>query len=63
MGDPVLRVQAQLTSRDHLLLGWLADHGVLLSFQIARALFPSIDYAQERLRKLTALGVLDRFRS
>jgi hypothetical protein len=62
MTDVVLRVQSQLTDRDHLLLGWLADHGVLTSFHIAHALFPSLDYAQDRLRKLTELGVLDRFR-
>jgi hypothetical protein len=62
MGDLVLRVQSQLTDRDHVLLGWLADHGVLTSFQIAHALFPSLDYAQERLCKLTGLGVVDRFR-
>ncbi|MEV0398278.1 replication-relaxation family protein [Polymorphospora rubra] len=62
MSDLVLRVQSQLTGRDHVLLGWLADHGVLTSFQIAHALFPTLDYAQERLRKLTLLGVVDRFR-
>lgn len=62
MTDPVLRIQSQLTDRDHVLLGWLADHGVLTSFQIAEALFPSLDYAQERLRKLIRLGLLDRFR-
>jgi Replication-relaxation len=62
MGDALLRVQSQLTGRDLLLLGWLADHGVLTSFQVATALFPSLDYAQERLRTLTRLGVVDRFR-
>ncbi|MDG6100512.1 replication-relaxation family protein [Dactylosporangium aurantiacum] len=62
MTDPVLRVQSHLTDRDHTLLGWLADHGVLTSFQIADALFPSLDFAQERLRTLTRIGVLDRFR-
>ncbi|MGI5180549.1 replication-relaxation family protein [Dactylosporangium sp. CA-152071] len=62
MTDPVLRVQSQLTDRDHVLLGWLADHGVLTSFQIADALYPSLDYAQERLRRLFRLRVLDRFR-
>jgi hypothetical protein len=62
MGDLLLRVQSQLTDRDHTLLCWLADHGVLTSFHIAQALFPSLDYAQERLRTLTRLGVLDRFR-
>jgi hypothetical protein len=62
MTDHVLRVQSQLTNRDHVLLGWLADHGVLTSAQIAHALFPSVDFAQERLRTLTLMGVLARFR-
>ena len=62
MTEPVLRIQSHLTTRDHILLGWLADHGVLTSFQIAHALFPSVDFAQERLRKLTNLKVLGRFR-
>lgn len=63
MPDPLLRVQSQLTDRDLVLLGWLADHGVLTSFQVAEALYPSIDYAQERLRALTQkLEVVDRFR-
>ncbi|MHA4946114.1 replication-relaxation family protein [Micromonospora sp. SD19] len=63
MPDQLLRVQSQLTGRDLVLLGWLADHGVLTSFQIANALFPSVDYAQERLRALMQkLGVVDRFR-
>ncbi|MCW6003475.1 replication-relaxation family protein [Micromonospora sp. CPCC 205371] len=62
MTDHVLRIQSALTDRDHVLLGWLADHGVLTTAQIAHALFPSVDFAQERLRKLAALGVLARFR-
>jgi hypothetical protein len=62
MVDLVLRVQSQLTDRDHTLLGWLADHGVLTTFQITQALFPSLDYTQERLRTLTRLAVVDRFR-
>jgi hypothetical protein len=60
--DHVLRAQHQLTGRDWRLLGWLADHAVLTSFQIAHALFPSLNFAQRRLRKLTALGVVERFR-
>jgi hypothetical protein len=60
--DPVLRVQSQMTDRDCVLLEWLAEHGVLTSFQIAQALFPPLDYAQERLRKLVGLRVLERFR-
>jgi hypothetical protein len=38
MSEPILRVQAALTGRDLLLLGWLADHGVLTTDQIAVAL-------------------------
>lgn len=62
MSEQVLRIQSHLTDRDHVLLGWLYDHGILTSAQIAHALFPSLDFAQERLRKLTGLKVLARFR-
>jgi hypothetical protein len=48
--DPVLMVQSRLTDRDWTLLGWLADHGVLTSDQIAHALFPSLDACQRRLQ-------------
>jgi hypothetical protein len=60
--DVVLRVQSHLTDRDHTLIGWLGDHGVLTSAQIAYALFPSLDFAQRRLRTLHRLGLVDRFR-
>lgn len=62
MDEPFLRVQSRLTNRDHTLLGWLADHGVLTTFQIAHALYPSLDFAQRRLRKLCQVGLLGRFR-
>ncbi|MEU5722761.1 replication-relaxation family protein [Micromonospora sp. NPDC047738] len=62
MSDQVLRAQSTLTARDHVLLGWLADHGVLTTPQIAHALFPSLDFAQRRLRRLGDVGVVDRFR-
>jgi len=61
-GDRVLRVRAQLTDRDLLLLDWLADHKVLTTFQIAHALFSSLDFAQRRLLHLHRLALLDRFR-
>jgi len=60
--DPVLRVQHQLTERDWRLLGWLNAHRVLTTFQIANALFPTLNYAQRRLTTLTGLGLLERFR-
>jgi hypothetical protein len=62
MREQFLQVQSRLTDRDHLLLGWLADHGVLTSFQIAHALYPSLDFAQRRLRKLCEADLLARFR-
>lgn len=60
--DHVLRVQHHLIERDWRLFGWLYDHAVLTSFQIAHALFPSLNYAQRRLTQLTGLGLLERFR-
>jgi hypothetical protein len=60
--DPVLRVQSQLTARDRILLGWIYDHGVLTTFQIANALFPSLDFCQRRLRTLYRLRLIARFR-
>ncbi|PWR16164.1 hypothetical protein DKT69_07180 [Micromonospora sicca] len=61
-GDRVLRVRAQLTDRDQLLLDWLADHRVLTTFQISHALFGSLDFAQRRLLRLHRLALVDRFR-
>ncbi|MFI7492677.1 replication-relaxation family protein [Micromonospora echinaurantiaca] len=60
--DPLLRLQASITDRDDRLLGWLYDHGALTTDQIAAALFPSLDFAQRRLRRLTVLRAVDRFR-
>ncbi|MEN3616183.1 replication-relaxation family protein [Plantactinospora sp. ZYX-F-223] len=62
MDEPFLRVQSRLTDRDHVLLGWLADHGVLTTDQINHALYGSLDFAQRRLRKLCQVGLLGRFR-
>jgi hypothetical protein len=62
MSEPIMRVQAALTGRDLVLLGWLADHGVLTTEQIAAALFPSVNFAQRRLRTLLAWRLVDRFR-
>ena len=39
----------------------LTDHGVFTTPQLAHALFPSLDFAQHRLARLTALRVVDRF--
>src|SRR5215469_752674 len=61
-GDRVLRVQARLTDRDKQLLDWLYDHQVLTTFQIAHALFGSLDFAQRRLLRLHGVGLLERFR-
>lgn len=45
-----------------MLLGWLYDHGVLTSFQIAYALFSSLDFCQRRLFTLHRLRLVARFR-
>lgn len=60
--DLVLALQPRLTDRDRTLLGWLYDHQLLTTAQIAHALFPSLDFAQKRLLKLLDAGLLDRFR-
>jgi hypothetical protein len=60
--DPVLALQARLTDRDNTLLGWLYDHQLLTTPQIAHALFPSLDFAQKRLLKLLHAELIDRFR-
>src|ERR1700760_4137151 len=57
-----LPMLSRLTERDHTILGWLYDHKVMTTDQIATALFPSLDTAQERLRTLHVLGLLDRGR-
>ncbi|HZN75317.1 MAG TPA: replication-relaxation family protein [Micromonosporaceae bacterium] len=48
----------RLTSRDRLLLSWLAEHYLLSSVQIARALFTNPRTARLRLTILARLGFL-----
>jgi Replication-relaxation len=60
--DVVLGLQARLTDRDEVLLGWLADHHVLTTPQITYALFGSTRFAQSRLLTLHRVGLIDRFR-
>src|SRR6266540_1871928 len=48
----------RLTSRDRLLLSWLAEHYLLSSVQITRAMFPSPRTARLRLTILHRLGFL-----
>src|SRR5439155_11693838 len=48
----------RLTSRDRLLLSWLAEHYLLSSTQVARALFGSPRTARLRLTILHRLGFL-----
>lgn len=62
VGDPVLAVQSHLSERDLTLINWLVEHEVLTASQIARALYPRPDMAQDRLLELFRLNVLDRFR-
>ncbi|HZM77272.1 MAG TPA: replication-relaxation family protein [Candidatus Limnocylindrales bacterium] len=59
--EQAVRMQHRLTPRDWQLLGWLYDHQLLTTDQIADALFPSVHAAQARLRMLTEYGLLLRF--
>ena len=51
----------RLTPRDHQLLGWLAEHYLLSTDQIAHALFPSVRTARLRLAVLHQLEAVTRF--
>jgi hypothetical protein len=53
---------ARLTPRDRQLCRLLADHRVLTSHQLTELAFGHLDTAEDRLRTLTTLEVLDRFR-
>ena len=56
-----LSVYRRLTPRDRLLLSWLAEHYLLSTDQIHRALFDARRTAQQRLTILYRLQVLERF--
>jgi protein involved in plasmid replication-relaxation len=53
---------ARLTPRDRQLCRLLAEHRVLTSHQLTELAFGHLDTAEDRLRTLTTLEVLDRFR-
>jgi hypothetical protein len=52
----------RLTSRDRRLCRLLWEHRVLTSHQLTQLAFEHLDTAEDRLRTLTHLQVLDRFR-
>ena len=52
----------RLTNRDRHLCRLLLEHRVLTSHQLTQLTFQHLDTAEDRLRTLTRLGVLDRFR-
>jgi hypothetical protein len=58
----VADLAGRLTERDRQLCRLLAEHRVLTSHQLAELAFNHLDTAEDRLRTLTTLGVLDRFR-
>jgi hypothetical protein len=58
----VARLAGRLTERDRQLCRLLSEHQVLTSHQLTRLAFQHLDTAEDRLRTLTTLGVLDRFR-
>ncbi|TYC20056.1 replication-relaxation family protein [Micromonospora sp. MP36] len=51
----------RLTLRDRMLLGWLAEHYLLSTDQIAKALFPSRRAALVRLAALRSVEAVTRF--
>jgi hypothetical protein len=53
---------ARLTPRDRQLCRLLHEHRVLTSHQLTDIAFNHLDTAEDRLRTLTTLEVLDRFR-
>jgi hypothetical protein len=58
--DPLADVR-RLSTRDRLILSWLAEHYVLSTEHLAAALFPSRRAAQERLTVLYRIGAVSRF--
>ncbi|MCX4387317.1 replication-relaxation family protein [Micromonospora peucetia] len=56
-----LQLLRRLTLRDRQLLGWLAEHYLLSTDQIAQALFPSRRAALLRLAALHSIGAVTRF--
>jgi len=60
LADP-LRDARRLTARDRQILTWLAEHYVLSTEQLTRALFTSHRYAQRRLALLHRIGATSRF--
>ncbi|MFE9640470.1 replication-relaxation family protein [Nocardiopsis alba] len=61
-GAHLLRLSSHLTDRDHRILSLLSTHRVLTTPQIAQAAFTSNSRAVQRLRALTGLGLVARFR-
>jgi Replication-relaxation len=58
----VAELAGRLTERDRHLCRLLAEHRVLTSRQLTELAFDHRDTAEDRLRTLTTLEVLDRFR-
>ncbi|GAA1121087.1 replication-relaxation family protein [Nocardiopsis metallicus] len=58
----LLRLARHLTDRDHRVLSLLRTHRVLTTPQIAQVAFTSHSRAVQRLRVLTGLGLVARFR-
>jgi hypothetical protein len=58
----VAELAGRLTDRDRHLCRLLWEHRVLTSHQLTQLAFHHLDTAEDRLRTLTRLGVLDRFR-
>jgi hypothetical protein len=61
-GVPEAGLWWRLTERDRLIVNLLAEHQVLTTDQLTAVAFGSARRAQDRLARLTGLGVLWRFR-
>jgi hypothetical protein len=62
LGVPDARLWWRLIDRDRLIVSLLAEHHVLTTDQLAAVAFGSARRAQDRLARLTAMGLLWRFR-
>jgi Replication-relaxation len=58
----VAALAGRLTDRDRRLCRLLLEHRVLTSYQLTQLAFEHLDTAEDRLRTLAKLGVVDRFR-
>jgi hypothetical protein len=62
LGEQLATLVTRLTERDRKLCRLVAEYRVFTTSQLAELYFTSLDRAEDRLKTLTELGVVDRFR-